>query len=420
MRFNDAFDAAIRLLQQQPIANVGEVVLVRDLFGRLRTVVEKRDEPKGKALKLWDDQFQQALGSYFGGPSMVGSEMVAPEQVFESSDVYSVGGVRVLERGITGAEWTRGTVPNRPPSPPRATFYGMKGGVGRSTALSAWARHLAGLGHKVLVVDLDLESPGISTTLLPNGSAADFGVVDWFVEDAHGNADEDLVRRLAVRSPLSDQIRSDNVPGEILVAPCGAAEDVHYIAKLARCYLELPGQPRRPFGERIGLLIDALEAVHKPDVVLLDSRAGLHDIAGIATARLGAMTFLFGTGSRQTWAGYRTLLRTLARSPENAEEVRGKLKVVAALVPPELRPQYLTRVREGAYDAFEPLYDSEGTFNFDVTSEDAPHFPIPAYSYEEFRDWDPLSATVTDEQIAAAFGVFVTTATKLLMGQNRP
>src|ERR1019366_1396294 len=45
-------------------------------------------------------------------------------------------------------------------------FYSFKGGVGRSLALLNAAYTLAGRGRHVLVVDMDLEAPGISSFLL--------------------------------------------------------------------------------------------------------------------------------------------------------------------------------------------------------------------------------------------------------------
>src|SRR5215467_10709582 len=41
------------------------------------------------------------------------------------------------------------------------TFYSYKGGTGRTTALANTAWILAGNGKKVLVLDWDLESPGL-------------------------------------------------------------------------------------------------------------------------------------------------------------------------------------------------------------------------------------------------------------------
>jgi stress-induced morphogen len=42
------------------------------------------------------------------------------------------------------------------------TFYSLRGGVGRSTALAYTARILASRGRTVLCVDMDLEAPGLA------------------------------------------------------------------------------------------------------------------------------------------------------------------------------------------------------------------------------------------------------------------
>ena len=41
------------------------------------------------------------------------------------------------------------------------TFYSYKGGVGRTMALANVAALLAEIGRRVLVVDFDLEAPGV-------------------------------------------------------------------------------------------------------------------------------------------------------------------------------------------------------------------------------------------------------------------
>jgi len=43
------------------------------------------------------------------------------------------------------------------------TFYSFKGGVGRTLALANIGLELARTGRRVLLVDFDLESPGIDT-----------------------------------------------------------------------------------------------------------------------------------------------------------------------------------------------------------------------------------------------------------------
>lgn len=234
LRFDDALARATSIAKEHrpALAEAGRVRLVRDLFGRSRLAVEHRVERVG----VVDTALAAALGAYWAGPTLVGDEMVAPQFVFgvDVGELLLVDGIEVVERVIVGADWTRGPLPNELPRPQRATLYGLKGGVGRSTAIVAWSQHLAALGERVLVVDLDLESPGVSSSLLPPNSTT-FGVVDWLVEDAVGQADDELLRLMVASSPIGGE---DG--GEVVVAPCGGSTDERYLAKLSRAYLEVP------------------------------------------------------------------------------------------------------------------------------------------------------------------------------------
>lgn len=59
-------------------------------------------------------------------------------------------------------------------------------------------------------------------------------------------------------------------------------------------------------------LVQALEVRERPDIVLIDSRAGLHDLAAISIAALADLALLFATDSEQHWQGYRPLRRLAA------------------------------------------------------------------------------------------------------------
>ena len=70
----------------------------------------------------------------------------------------------------------------------------------------------------------------------------------------------------------------------------------------------------------------------EPDIVVLDSRAGVHDLAANAVTRLSTHALLFGVDSAQTWAGYRLLFNRWFQAGQ-AETIRSKIKMVAALLP---------------------------------------------------------------------------------------
>ena len=63
-----------------------------------------------------------------------------------------------------------------------ATFYSFKGGVGRTMALVNAAVDLAGRGRRVLVVDFDLEAPGLDTFDLLRPRTPAPGIIDFVGE----------------------------------------------------------------------------------------------------------------------------------------------------------------------------------------------------------------------------------------------
>lgn len=417
VRFDEALVRAITFAKQER-GHLGDVVIVRDLAGKPRLVYSSMLEPAlhtELATRLHGE-----LGAYSPGTQAVltpSSQLLAADEILRSPDLRFVGdGLEVLERQFMASDWVRGTLPDAPPRVPRATFFGVKGGVGRSTALVTLARHLAERDLKVLVLDLDLESPGVTATLLPPDGRPDFGVVDWLVETSVGQGDEALLRAMAASSPLAS-----GTGGSIRVVPAGGTRG-SYFAKLSRAYGELGGAG--PFAERIERLVDSLEVLEQPDVVLLDSRAGIHDLAATAVTRLGALAFLFTIDSSQTWLSYELLFREWRDAPAKVASFRDNLQVVAALVPETGRDEYLARLRERSFDLFaDHLYEEETTegadreiFTFGLGDKEAPHQPIPIYWGREFQEFDPVLApqAVTPEQVRAAYGPFLDYATAML------
>ena len=62
------------------------------------------------------------------------------------------------------------------------TFYSYKGGVGRTLAASNFAVYLAKLGLKTVVIDFDLEAPGIDAKFgLPELSSNQKGLLDYIL-----------------------------------------------------------------------------------------------------------------------------------------------------------------------------------------------------------------------------------------------
>lgn len=404
-------------------------IWVRDLFGRIALYAE--------GLPIEDRSFDEAsehiaavLGAFASQPPLVRMEETLIGPMLASAagrePIAQDGSSFFLERYVMGSEWLGSLLPNREPTPPRAVLFGLKGGVGRSTALAVWARHLAEFhAKKVLIVDLDLEAPGVSSILLRPIDRPRYGIVDWFVESAVGQGDR-AISDMVATSPLGRGLE-----GSIHVAPAAGSNDQNYLRKLNRAYLDIPGEEGPiTFASRMATMVDDLEAKVNPDVVLLDSRAGLHDIAAVALTRLQALNFLFAVNTNQTWDGYGYLfdhwhlLSKIDRSAFN--DLRSRLQIVAGQIPELAQSEYFERIRSNAYELFLKLYDEEEdpedveAFNYAIDAEDAPHYPLRVHWSRAFQEYDPQQKpdAVTPEQHMAAFGEFLTRATGLLLSEE--
>lgn len=201
-----------------------------------------------------------------------------------------------------------------------------------------------------------------------------------------------------------------------------------YNAKLSRVYLELNQINKRlSFAERLSDLLSKLEQQKQPDIVLLDSRAGLHDIAAITITRLNATALLFAVNTPQTWQGYRFLFNHWLRWGQSIlPQFRENLKVVASMIPETDIGEYRARCQESAYDLFaDTLYEkddgiSHNIFNFDVNASEAPHYPLEIYWSRAFLEFDPVNQPdfFANIQIQAIYGKFLEEATQYAFGSN--
>lgn len=158
------------------------------------------------------------------------------------------------------------------------TFYSFKGGVGRTQALVNVGAELAQRGRRVLLVDFDLEAPGIPTFSLPIGSTTRGGVVEYVSDYLATAAAPDVSEYITEFCPIGDG------GGGLWIMPAGM-EDEGYAERLnaidwGKLYSNFEGY----------YLFEDLKlqwaAALRPDYVLVDSRTGHTDIGGICTRQL--------------------------------------------------------------------------------------------------------------------------------------
>ncbi|ASF45598.1 KGGVGR-motif variant AAA ATPase [Methylovulum psychrotolerans] len=427
VRFQDALPLAIKFIEAH-YAHLGQEppIVIRDLYGKIRLFLSSEQTSLQQDLA---ESLEVSLGK-FAYPAeaifLYKQDFFNSESITDSPDKIRIPNtdqpIYLLDKQITGQDWLRNPI-KRNTKPKRATLFGIKGGVGRSSALAIWAWFLAEQGKKVLVVDLDLESPGIGQILLPQANLPDFGVVDWLVEEAVGQADDELLREMVATSPLAE-----NCEGVIRIVTAAGGKEQDYIAKLSRIYMSINQNGENlDFAHRLALLLEQLEAQEKPDIVLLDSRAGIHDIAAIAITRLTDMAFLFAVNTPQTWQAYRYLFSHWQKWNGNLGQFRENLKVVAGMVPELGRADYLSRCRESAYNLFlETIYEETAaedfdTFSYALDDNEASHFPVEILWNMTFQEFDPLAIEdyfkINGAQLTACYGNFLQTATQLVLGE---
>ncbi|WP_369212589.1 KGGVGR-motif variant AAA ATPase [Streptomyces flavofungini] len=402
IRFDESRPAALSVARE--VAAEGfDVLLVRDVLGRFSLVVDDGAEgagASGEQVERWRESFTGRMGRYSGERPLVMTSVTrlpktltaSPRALEIDAATGAAGAVRLLDNTVVGEDWSHvtspaadtggGTVRTR-----RTALYGFKGGVGRTTATAVLARRLADQGKIVLVVDLDLESPGVGPLLLGDGNLCRHGVVDHLVESALGNADG---LEIVTRSGYTPRNR-----GELWIAPArgAGAEGVPngYVDKLNRVYADTEGAR---FADRLAATVRACEEAversesgYPPDVVLLDSRAGIHDVAAVTISHLCDYALLFGADNDQTWSGYRDLFEAWAASGQ-AAPIRRKLRMVASMVPDSVhysKDTHLASFRLNAHETFSVLYEplapgeiadaKEGSWALE--DDAAPHSPIP-------------------------------------------
>lgn len=403
------FDDSLPLLVQTLSGLVGPDFVaggtaLRDASGRLTFVSDRapNDESERDALA---EALGQALGPYArpGRPILFrGDAGAAPiledanRLPIQVADVFCY----LLDRRIVGSGWLDAPKPMRP-EPPRVVFATLKGGVGRSTALTVTAADFARRNRNVLVVDLDLEAPGLGNLLLDNNDTPEFGVIDYLVEGGIGGvADGDL------RSYVASSKLTEPGGGRVDVLPALGLRSLrnpeNVLQKLSRAMIEDVVDGRTiPVSEQISTMITRIAERQQYDAVFIDSRAGLAELAAPAVLGLGATVLLFGTAQKQTIEGYRALFAALQllaqRDRAQGRDAEWRTRLRPVLAKTSLAPGAVERYLEDMYEIYSAhIYDAEAdgeqpldSLRFVQNDKSAPHWPLVVPFSQNFVDFDP-------------------------------
>ena len=161
------------------------------------------------------------------------------------------------------------------------TFYSYKGGVGRTMALANIAVLLSQMGRRVLIVDWDLEAPGLDRYFKDYLSPSEInkpGLLDLFVSAITPNLKSGAI-------DWKDLLVNIDIGGEhpLSLISSGNKDDGKYVSRVIQFdwrtfFSECNG------GEYIENLRN--EWRDEFDIVLLDSRTGITDSGGVCTIQM--------------------------------------------------------------------------------------------------------------------------------------
>lgn len=387
-----------------------KAVLIDDLFGRLRLVLWIKNEEAERLRSQIDQDLRRECERYWTGDIWLaqGGGRISPadRRVYDRAwdDARAVpesaGRLRLLDRHRNRGAWFAEPaslgwqVPRsgyKTSHPPVVVFYSFKGGVGRSTALASFAIRRARAGERLVVIDADLDAPGVGGLLTASGGeVARWGVVDYLLERPQGSVDLRDYYHACHRDAVTG-------PGEILVFPA-VQVNLEYLGKLARADLEPPPAGSHPLHQ----LLQEARTELKPHWILVDARAGLADPAGMLLGGLAHLHVLFGTFSEQSWAGLRLVIERLGAERVRLGQPQADCLLVQAMVPENVETAQRTRriFGERARDEYVDLYyaedpesnDTQDDFWYvgDAGGSDAPHAPISLSYSSRLADYSSI------------------------------
>ena len=278
-----------------------------------------------------------------------------------------------------------------------ATFYSFKGGVGRTMALLNAASILAGLGRRVLMIDFDLEAPGLTLFLDrqrgEGASQKQAGLVDALTEFL----ETPRTAALADEEPerfFRDYVATLHVPeslqrregGRLEMIPVGQLDESYErrMYRLRQSFNDLFEQGvGRPLFERFKAV---LRDADRYDYVLIDSRTGFSDEGSICTQYLADYLVVVTGLNRQNLRG---TARFLAQA--NVAERKERVAIVASPV-----PMFYEEVRAERLNVARQMLAEAGLENVRIAVQ-IPYHPLLAL------DEDPRLYSLAETELFEAY-----------------
>jgi hypothetical protein len=228
------------------------------------------------------------------------------------------------------------------------TFYSYKGGVGRSMALANVAWLLAAkYGKKVLVVDWDLEAPGLHRFFRIEPKQISIGLIDLFetykvrLKQAGGPLPGKLVD---ISSSLIEVPLKEAVNGGSLFLIGAGKQDHDYVKRVNAFDWNEFYDTWHGYGFFEYL---KTELKRTAEIILLDSRTGVTDIGGICTLQLPDIVVLLFALNEQNIFGTEFIAESIIK---NAPELSENAKAPEIMIRPARVEKYLEQDKKNDWE----------------------------------------------------------------------
>jgi cellulose biosynthesis protein BcsQ/stress-induced morphogen len=271
------------------------------------------------------DSFLENIGRNLGQYPMANYDLLTPQEAADQPPEHIE--IPLWSNILMAPEPDRPAILDEDSSkrPLIVTFYSFKGGVGRSTALGLVAGILATRNRRVVMVDFDLEAPGISVLFqndLENINEEQYGVLDY-LHQRYLTPD--------INIPTIDNCICQvnlGTRGELFLVPAGEYNEnyIHRLADLDRHTLQSFYRGEiNPVQQLITDLKDRLD----PDVILIDARPGFNDTSAIALFDLADTAIICFSPTDQSFEG----LRWVVQAAKKQRDYQGKPDLRFLLTP---------------------------------------------------------------------------------------
>lgn len=206
------------------------------------------------------------------------------------------------------------------------TFCAFKGGVGRSMAIWNCAHVLAGFGRNVLVVDFDLESPGLSNlkavrqavSILKRDRKVKGGLVELINQFLQDEIEPDNLNPFLIK--LRTKSNKNHIkPGSLSILRAGAVEEPSYPKDLHKIFWK--SQKLNPLeGSFVKWLRKMFTDNGQFDYVLIDSRTGYADSNRLVTSILTDYVVVFSGLNDQNVIGNANMMKLIYAWQEKKQQ----------------------------------------------------------------------------------------------------